>query len=247
MFTFTPKVPTVMKKSPVDSSLLPSEQKQTVLPGRDYHSPIIKSKVEKHWEVIFDGITWFIYVPHWSISSNRIIINEQQLQAIYKFTDAKLIKSAIPTLNEGMELFQINLSKARVAAFLAQIGHESGGLRFTIELASGEAYEGRKDLGNVNQGDGSRYRGRGWIQLTGRHNYRQAGKAIKVDLELFPTLAQSNNYMGLIAAWFWHSRNLNFWADRGDFLTITKLINGGVNGLSDRLNYWERAKTVLGK
>ena len=246
MFTFTPKVPTVMKRKLEQSSFLPPDQKQTVLPGRGYHSPTMKSKVGQHWEVIFDGITWFIYAPHWTIASNRITINEQQLQAIYKFTEPALIRSAIPTLNEGMELFQINLSTARVAAFLAQIGHESGGLRYTLELSSGDAYEGRKDLGNINPGDGPLYRGRGWIQLTGRNNYRQAGKAIKVELELFPNLAQSNNYMGLIAAWFWHSRNLNFWADRGDFLTITKLINGGVNGLSDRLNYWERAKNVLG-
>lgn len=246
MFTLLAKFPTVIKKRPEQSQSLPPEEKRTVLPGQPYYSPYLKSRQGGHWEVSLNSETWFVYSPHWSVDANKIEINAQQLQAIYRFTPPDKIHGAITTLNEGMDRFQINLSKARVAAFLAQIGHESGGLRFNLELASGIAYEGRKDLGNTQPGDGPKYKGRGWIQLTGRHNYRQAGKAIGVDLEAFPTLAASEGYMGLIAGWFWHSRNLNMWADKGDFLTITKLINGGVNGLSDRLSYWERAKKVLG-
>jgi predicted chitinase len=247
MYTLTPRFITVIKKQPKQSIDLPSDQKKTILPGfPPYYSPYIKSREGNHWEVSIEGETWFLYSPHWLLEAKKIVINAQQLQAIYKFTPPKQINSALATLNDGMERFEINLSKARVAAFLAQLGHESGGLRFTTELASGDAYEGRKDLGNTQSGDGPRYKGRGWIQLTGRHNYRQAGKAIGVDLESFPTLAASDNYMGLIAGWFWSSRNLNLWADRGDFLTITRRINGGLNGLSDRIQYWDRAKKVLG-
>lgn len=135
---------------------------------------------------------------------------------------------------------------ARVAAFLAQIAHESGGLRYVREIASGAAYEGRQDLGNTEPGDGIRFRGRGLIQITGRANYRRCGEALGLDLEALPELLEEPVNASRSAAWFWASRKLNALADAGDFLKITKRINGGTNGLADREAYHARAKAALG-
>jgi putative chitinase len=134
----------------------------------------------------------------------------------------------------------------RQAAFLAQVAHESGELRFFEEIASGAAYEGRRDLGNVRPGDGRRFKGRGPIQLTGRANYRAAGRALGIELENNPTRAADPDVGFRVAAWYWRTRGLNTLADQGDFRQITKRINGGFNGLADRQRYWARAKAVLG-
>jgi putative chitinase len=130
--------------------------------------------------------------------------------------------------------------------FLAQLAHESGQLRYFEEIASGAAYEGRTDLGNIYPGDGVRYKGRGPIQLTGRNNYRAAGNALGVDFENNPTLVATPEWGFKVAVWFWNSRNLNAAADRGDFDYTTYRINGGYNGNSARHYYWEQAKAALG-
>ncbi len=152
-------------------------------------------------------------------------------------------------LNNAMAWGQINTCR-RQAAFLAQIAHESAELRYMEEIASGAAYEGRRDLGNTQPGDGKRYKGRGPIQLTGRTNYRNAGNALGINLEANPTLASSNPEIGFkVSIWFWNSRGLNALADQGtdsSFKEITRKINGGYNGLADRQKYWARAKQVLG-
>ena len=114
------------------------------------------------------------------------------------------------------------------------------------EIASGAAYEGRRDLGNTQPGDGVRYKGRGPIQLTGRNNYRAAGQALGLPLEQNPTLASRPDVGFRIAGWFWKTRGLNALADQGAFTTISERINGGHNGLADRYAYWARARGVLG-
>jgi putative chitinase len=135
---------------------------------------------------------------------------------------------------------------ARVAAFLAQIAHESGSLKFVRELATGDAYEGRKDLGNTQPGDGRRFKGRGLIQITGRTNYQAVGIALGLDLIHDPAQLEQPGPACRSAGWFWKSRNLNPLADAGFFDTITKRINGGLNGKADRDAYYERAKKALG-
>ena len=135
------------------------------------------------------------------------------------------------------------------SAFLAQLAHESGELRYMEEIASGAAYEGRKDLGNIYPGDGVRYKGRGPIQLTGRANYREAGKALGLDLENNPTLAATPQVGFRIAVWFWTTRGLNGLCQQGtrdSFIAITRKINGGTNGLADREKFWNRAMAVFG-
>ena len=137
----------------------------------------------------------------------------------------------------------------RKAAFLAQLAHESGQLVYMEELASGAAYEGRLDLGNTQPGDGKRYKGRGPIQLTGRANYRSAGKALGLDLEGNPELVKTPAVGFRTSVWFWTSHKLNELADVGTlegFRQITRRINGGTNGQADRENYWSKAKNALG-
>jgi putative chitinase len=134
----------------------------------------------------------------------------------------------------------------RIAAFLAQILHETGGFQWMKELASGQAYEGRQDLGNTQPGDGPRFKGRGFIQLTGRANYEKAGRSLGLDLVNNPELAAEPGVAARTAVWFWAQKNLNARADIGDFIGITRAINGGTRGLEDRLRLYEAAKAALG-
>jgi putative chitinase len=134
----------------------------------------------------------------------------------------------------------------RLAAFAAQLGHESGDLRWWEEIATGDAYEGRRDLGNTQPGDGRRYKGRGPIQLTGRANYRAAGAALGIDLERHPERANDPDVGFRVAAWYWSTRGLNELADVGDFTGITRRINGGLNGQADRVARLHRAVQALG-
>jgi putative chitinase len=150
-------------------------------------------------------------------------------------------------LAEAATRYNIN-NAARVAAWLGQLAHESGGLRYWEEIASGQAYEGRIDLGNTQPGDGRRFKGRGPIQITGRANYRKAGQELETDLERNPQLAAGDQIGSLIAAWFWADRRLNQLADEDTedaYRRITRRINGGYNGWQDRLTYWRRARIAL--
>jgi predicted chitinase len=156
--------------------------------------------------------------------------------------------SLLPDLTLALDEANINTPK-RVAAFLAQVGHESGDFRYMEELASGAAYEGRKDLGNTQPGDGKRFKGRGPIQLTGRSNYRAftnaIGKKYGVDFEKNPELVADPRWGFKAASWFWNSKNLNSYADRGDFNSITYRINGGYNGKADRDKRYAIASAAL--
>ena len=160
----------------------------------------------------------------------------------------------ISSLNLAMLNRQINTPQ-RAAAFLAQIGHESGELHYVRELGS-DQYLSKYDtgslaarLGNTPEadGDGQKYRGRGLIQITGRRNYLACSQALFGDdrLLLQPQLLEQPQWACESAAWFWQSNGLNELADKGQFTTITRRINGGLNGLDDRLQLWARAKAVL--
>jgi len=160
----------------------------------------------------------------------------------------------VSALNGAMSNRQINTPK-RVAAFLAQVGHESGQLRYVRELGS-DQYLAKYDtgplaarLGNTPEadGDGQRFRGRGLIQITGRANYRQCSLGLFGDERLLnlPELLEQPQWAAESAAWFWAQNGLNALADRDEFNSITRRINGGLNGLDDRLQLWARARAVL--
>lgn len=155
----------------------------------------------------------------------------------------------LPGLNASMYFADISTVQ-RKATFLAQLGHESMGFSQFEELASGSAYEGRRDLGNTQRGDGKRYKGRGAIQLTGRANYRSATDDLApmlggTDLEQNPERADDPDVRYLTAAWFWNERDLNKHADKGHFDTVTSRINGGQNGRADRRSRYQKALKVL--
>ncbi|MGF6591070.1 glycoside hydrolase family 19 protein [Pseudomonas sp. 2835] len=160
----------------------------------------------------------------------------------------------VPGLNATMGKYAI-ITRLRMAAFIAQIGHESGQLRYVRELG-GDTYLAKYDTGKLAQrlgntpeadGDGQQYRGRGLIQVTGRANYQACSEALFGDSRLLntPELLEQPVYAAMSAGWYWQRAGLNTLADKGDFLAITKKINGGTNGLADREELYERALQVL--
>ncbi|MFT4172836.1 MAG: glycoside hydrolase family 19 protein [Rhodocyclaceae bacterium] len=179
------------------------------------------------------------------------MITIDQLRRIMPLARARANLFITP-LNDAMTEFGID-TLARQAAFLAQIAHESAELRYTLELASGAAYDtGPKAarLGNTPaaDGDGQRYKGRGLIQVTGRANYIACSQALYGDARLLadPTILEAPEPASRSAGWFWSLKGLNVLADAGDFERITRLINGGLNGYDERLMYWARAKKEVG-
>ena len=171
-------------------------------------------------------------------------VTPTQLQQIVPQLGASRAEAVAPHLNAAMAEAGIDTPQ-RQAMFIAQLAHESGGFHYMEEIASGAAYEGRADLGNTQAGDGVRFKGRGYIQVTGRHNYTEAGRALGLDLVNNPDLASRPENAARIAAWYWESRGINAAADAGDFTRVTRLINGGTNGLADRQAYYGRARAAL--
>ena len=180
-------------------------------------------------------------------------ITEQQLLQITPNAgrNAGVFASA---LNLAMDRYQIN-TKLRMAAFIAQVGHESGQSRYVRELG-GDQYLSKYDTGSLAKrlgntpeadGDGQKYRGRGLIQITGRDNYLACSKALFGDDRLLrtPELLEQAEWAAKSAAWFWNSRDLNKLADAKDFNGITRRINGGLNGLEQRLEFYNAALKVL--
>lgn len=171
------------------------------------------------------------------------MITLESLQAIMPYA-GKRATQYLRSINEAMQEYEIN-TPDRECAFLAQIAHESVELRYVHEIASGEDYEGRADLGNTEPGDGVRFKGRGLIQITGRANYRACSDALGADFVSQPELLERPDFASRSAGWFWKTHGLNALADSGAFEAITRRINGGLNGYADRQAYLRRAKLLL--
>jgi putative chitinase len=185
----------------------------------------------------------------------------------------------VDAMNEVFPKYEINTNR-RVAAFLAQCGHESGGWRTFSENLNYSAkaldavfgkyfkragrdaeeyarqpekianvvYANRMDNGDTASGDGWRYRGRGPIQLTGKHNYAKFSDDMDVDAVNNPDMVSEDKEVALMSAiWYWNSNKLNRYADSGDIKTLTKRINGGYIGLEDRIHHWEMCLEALGE
>jgi putative chitinase len=177
-----------------------------------------------------------------------------QLKAIMPRAGQRATVFLVP-LKQAMQAHEIN-SPLRQAAFIAQIAHESGSLRYTAEIASGKAYEFRKDLGNTKpeaiavakqhgSTPGPWWKGHGLIMATGYDNHLACGQALGLDLLNYPGLLEEPTNAARSAAWWWKSHGLNELADAGRFERITRIINGGVNGFAERLMFYETAKKVL--
>lgn len=166
--------------------------------------------------------------------------------------------SNMASVIEGLKLAGVGAGLERphrLAMYLGQLAHESAGFRYDREIwgptSAQKRYDGRRDLGNTQPGDGYKFRGRGPIQITGRYNttaFRDWSRKIDAkapDFVANPDLINTDPWEGLGPIWYWDSRSLNRHADAGDYLTVTKRINGGTNGLADRQARYTRAALVL--
>lgn len=177
-------------------------------------------------------------------------ITSDILKKIAPFSGSKA--SIYATLiNNAAAKFNINTA-LRMQHFIAQLAHESGSFVYTKELASGAAYDtGRLaiSLGNTPEkdGDGQKYKGRGLIQITGRNNYKKCSLALFGDLRLIenPSILEQPEFAVASACWFWNSRGLNLVADTDNIVKITKIINGGSNGLNERKSFLLLAKKYI--
>jgi len=202
------------------------------------------------------------------------MITKDQLQSFFEDTDEEIIDSFVEPLNKAMEHFEINTPQ-RIAMFLAQVGHESGGLTATKENLNYRAsqllkvfpkyfrdrdpaeyerkpekianlvYSNRMGNGDEDSGDGYKYRGRGLIQLTGHDNYNSFANSMGMGIDETVLYLEGPEGAAMSAAWFWNSRHLNAVADAGDVVKATKLINGGTNGLQERTDLYEEALEIF--
>jgi putative chitinase len=192
------------------------------------------------------------------------MITSQQLKQIVPNIKTANLTIYTDAINAAFPKYDITTPE-RIRCFIAQIAHESASFNAVREYASGEAYEGRKDLGNINPGDGVKFKGRGLIQVTGRANYKSCSLSIFKDETLIkrPELLEQPKYAVESACWYWKSRRLNEICDNPDtwthtvtkkdgtvhtytkFQQLTRCINGGLNGYSERLAFYQRAKQVI--
>ena len=201
-------------------------------------------------------------------------ITKEQLESFFEDTDEDIVDAYVDPLNKVFEKFEIN-NPNRIAMFLAQVGHESGGLTRTSEnlnykperLAqifpkyfrdvdpheyahnpekiANRVYSNRMGNGDEESGDGYKFRGRGLIQLTGRNNYESFAEDMEMDLDAAVEYLGTPEGAAMSAGWFWDQHDLNDWADKGDVVTVTKKINGGTIGLEDRKELYEEALSVF--
>lgn len=191
-------------------------------------------------------------------------------------TKSSVLEAYIIPLNDTINYYEINKSKQRLAAFLAQIIHESGGFVFTIENLNYSAqglmttfkkyfptlelakqyerkpekianrvYANRMNNGSEESGDGWKFRGRGLIQLTGKFNYTKFATGLGISIDECVQYMEKPAGAVSSAGWFWHNNNLNSFCDSGDFVGLTKRINGGINGMEDRKHIYEQALGLL--
>lgn len=186
------------------------------------------------------------FLPALPAGQDRVTITEDIVRAVAPEAPPEIVQTFAGVGNFILAGFGITDTPLRAAHFLAQVAHETGDFRFLEELASGEAFEGRKDLGNTEPGDGIRFKGRGMIQMTGRRNYALFSQQTGIDLMSNPAQASDPATALLVAAAYWNSRNLNQYADQDDIRRITRWINGGTYGLDNRTAKLELAKTALG-
>ena len=204
-----------------------------------------------------------------------MLVSFEQLNEFFEDTEEEIIQQYVEYMNDVMEFYEIN-NKQRISMFLAQVGHESGGLR-TIkenlnysadrlkvifpkyfrgvdpsgyarnpEKIANRVYANRMGNGDEASGDGYRYCGRGLIQLTGKSNYQAFAQDMGWTLEDATAWLAEPEGACWSAGWFWDSRELNQWADKSDIVTVTKKINGGTIGLEDRKSHYEAALEIFG-
>lgn len=178
-------------------------------------------------------------------ASTQHMTAEQLIEIAGSGAPSDRLRQLASSVNEVLNYYQIN-TPLRICHFIAQVAHESDCFKAMEEYASGEDYEGRDDLGNTQPGDGVRFKGRGLMQLTGRANYVKFSKAMNQDFIAQPQLVAQIPWAIRMAGWYWDDHHLNEYADLDDLERVTRVVNGGYNGLEDRRRYLQKAKSVLG-
>lgn len=169
------------------------------------------------------------------------------LMKVSRYITFERANTYAPLLDSYVKKFELDHCISRLAMFLAQIIHESCYLRYTEEIASGDAYEFREDLGNIHVGDGAKFKGRGLLQITGRYNYQEMAAILDIDLINHPELLSEPEYAVASACQWWNKRRikLNKYADVGDVMAVTKIINGGLNGIVERTKLYTNIQNIL--
>jgi len=204
------------------------------------------------------------------------MITLQLLEEIFPNTKDTILKKFVDPLNVVCNKYEI-VSNQRLACFLAQVGHESGGFRYTAEnlnysdsallaifkkyfknemdaaqyarkpeMIANRIYANRMGNGTENSGDGWKYRGRGLIQITGKNNYTMIADSLGKSIDETIDYLTTDEGAAMSAGWYWDEHKLNAIADKGNMKLLTRRINGGYNGLQDRLALYEHACSVLG-
>lgn len=260
------KADTKLKKKPIDSSQLQPQEMVVVPAGKSYGVVSVETADNGHFKVTLaaNSGTFYVFKDHWdglsapagqpfiatamqsfaatSAASAPALITKEQAEGIF---GNPIYDKELQDLNACLARYEIN-TPARMRHFLSQIAHESGGLRWLKELADGTDYEYREDLGNINPGDGPKYKGAGAIQLTGRANYEGFSKAIGDPRVMEGCDYVAENYPFSSAGFWWHNNDMNALCDSGASVEdVTRRVNGGYNGLDDRKHYYEKASQLI--
>jgi predicted chitinase len=246
MGTMKAKVATKLKVRPEDSSKLTKPNETIDVPaGKTYGFDKTEPAANGHFKVILAASSGIFYVfpPHWDgLDATDEVVSKQQAEKLF---GRAITNVQLQDLNACLNRYKIN-TPPRLRHFLSQIAHESGGLLYTQEIADGWDYEFRDDLGNVNAGDGPKYKGAGVIQLTGRANYQSFSKAINDPRVMEGVVYVASKYPFTSAGFWWDNNNMNALCDRGGTVEqVTRRVNGGLNGLDDRLQYYAKASSIF--
>jgi putative chitinase len=195
------------------------------------------------WPNSFDSAATMCPRPQPTLKRRCTDVISADLLVIMPYAGTR-VNAYFPAIMSATSEYNITTPR-RISAFLAQLAHESSEFRYTLELADGKAYEGRADLGNTSPGDGVKYKGRGLIQITGKANYQKLQDAWGMPVVERPELLEEPEGASRSAAWFWQTHGCNSLADGDKFGSITKAINGGFNGLDQRIGYWLKARAQL--
>lgn len=252
MNTLTVTRNTLLKSHPIDSSspnLPPDFRSISLKAGEKLEFNWLRAK-GNHWlgslTVPRQGIhNWYIFRNHAARSEEIIdspVVRKDQVEAIF----GRLITGfQFQSLDKCLKQFDIT-TIPRVRHFLAQVAHESGGLKWMVELASGVAYEGRRDLGNTQPGDGPRFKGVDPLQMTGRDNYQEFANFVGDQRVMEGWHYVRDNYLFLPSGFWWDRNRMNALIDAGASVRqVTRRVNGGYNGLADREEYYAKAVKAI--
>lgn len=244
MQTIVALVETKLKRRPIAAAQLETHEVIPVPSGKSYGIDQVEPAEDGHFKVTLaaNSGTFYIFSQHWDGLMGKQLISKQQAEAVF---GTSVSDEHLNDLNDCLNRYEIN-TLARIRHFLSQIAHESGGLQWLQELADGWDYEGRDDLGNVESGDGPRFKGAGVIQLTGRANYEAFSRSINDPLVMQGCEYVAQHYPFTSAGFWWHNNDMNSLCDRGASVEdVTLRVNGGYNGLDDRIYYYEKACNIL--